>query len=91
MGERSPASTSSSSSASQYGWRGERGKTNHSQFFITCAEATHCDDSYVVFGEVVSGLSSFQVASLNVNDKERLHTRWRLRIGLLSREEGEGS
>ena len=31
-----------------------RGKDcNHSQFFITCAEATHCNDSCVVFGEVV--------------------------------------
>ena len=49
-----------------------RGKdSNHSQFFITCASATHCNDSYVVFGEVVAGLDLVtRVASLNANDKD---------------------
>jgi peptidyl-prolyl cis-trans isomerase B (cyclophilin B) len=70
-----------------------RGKDcNHSQFFITCAEATHCNDSYVVFGEVVSGLEFVcRVASLDVDDKDA-PSSYAVEIadcGLLSREEGE--
>ena len=69
-----------------------RGKDcNHSQFFITCAEATHCNDSYVVFGEVVSGLEFVsRVASLDVDDKDA-PSSYAVEIadsGLLSREEG---
>merc|ERR1711924_576137 len=70
-----------------------RGKDcNHSQFFITCAEATHCNDSYVVFGEVVSGLEFVsRVASLDVDDKDA-PSSYAVEIadsGLLSSEEGE--
>ena len=75
------------------GWRWRTGASdcNHSQFFITCAEATHCNDSYVVFGEVVSGLEFVsRVAALDADDKDA-PSSYAVEIadsGPLSREEG---
>mmetsp|Transcript_9996 Transcript_9996/g.30828 ORF Transcript_9996/g.30828 Transcript_9996/m.30828 type:complete len:565 (-) Transcript_9996:20-1714(-) len=44
---------------------------NHSQFFVTCDSAPHCDGKYVVFGELVAGMSVVKrVAALAVDDND---------------------